>query len=174
MKIITVVMADFRETFLGRPATLLTPVGGTPVLRRTLERCMRIEGVGERCVAIRARDEADAAAALRGLELNQEFDLLAVDSGVRVRQAMLRAARKWNLESWRGGLLGATGYDEFLDAATIARALKHYQADAALVIDAAHAVVDPQIATHFAFQQMTRRASWPRCPTSRARSSSPS
>lgn len=59
--------------------------------------------------------------------------------------ASIRAARAWSSMCWRGGLGGLTCYDEILDPASILAAMDPLGLDAALVVGADWALVDPAL-----------------------------
>jgi len=141
------VLADFHEANPGGPARLAQPLAGTPVLVRTLQRVARIDGPTARCLCVQPRDEAAAAAAVQAAGLADVFDVRTLDTGLRPRRELIRAARKWNLASWRGGLLGVSWFDEFADPPTLARIVQHYRCDAVLCCDGHQALLDPALAS---------------------------
>lgn len=153
MKAVAAVFADFEETFLGRPATLLHELAGKPILRRTLERLVVVEGLAQRCLLVSARDADRAHALLTEWQLDAQIELLPSDPGRRPRRSLIRSARKWNLTGWRGSPLGMTWFDEFCEPLCAAIVLDHSQADAVLCLDAYMPLLDPRIAT-----QMLARA----------------
>lgn len=59
------------------------------------------------------------------------------------RHAAIMAARRFSASAWRGGLAGLTCYDECFDPATLAAAMVEHNADAALLVGADWALVDP-------------------------------
>ena len=153
MKMVAAVFADFEQTFLGGPSQLQTPLGGRPVIQRTLTRLMRVEGLDARCLFVRPRDRAVAEAAVRAAGLDGSVEVLAADDGHRRRRELIRAARKWNLHAWRGGLLGTTWFDEYVEAHCVARVLEHYACDAVLCLDGHQPMLD----SRFSGQMLARR-----------------
>lgn len=147
MKVVAAVFADFAQAPAGGPSRLLTPLAGRPVLWHTLERLLRVEGVAARCLFVRPRDEEPAARFLREAELNDRVELLAKDDAPRPRRLLLTTARKWNLESWRGGLLGTTWFDEFVDPHATALLINHYKCQAIFCVEGHQPVFDPAIST---------------------------
>jgi len=147
MNVVAAVFADFEHTFLGGPSQLLTPLAGKPVLRRTLLRLREVEGVDRRCLFVRSRDQGAAEQVVREAELSGAVDVLPLDPGARPRRELLRAARKWNLEAWRGSPLGTTWFDEFVEPFCVARVMEHYGCNSVLCLDGHMPVFDPQIAT---------------------------
>ncbi|HPM25532.1 MAG TPA: hypothetical protein PLP66_16595, partial [Phycisphaerae bacterium] len=147
MNIVAAVFADFVTGPAGNASALLATVGGRGILARTLLRVARIEGVSARCLFVRARDGDAAAAVVRDAGVEDRIEVLPLDSSPRPRRALLTAARKWNLESWRGGLVGSSWFDEFIDPQAAALVLDHYRCDAVLCIEGHSPVLDVRIAT---------------------------
>ncbi len=147
MKIVAAVLADFQEANPGGPSRLTEPLVGTPILVRTLQRVARIEGPAARCLCVQPRDEAVATSAVHAAGLADVFDVRPLDTGLRPRRELIRAARKWNLNSWRGGLLGLSWFDEFADPPTLARIVQHYRCDAVLGVDGHQPLLDPALAS---------------------------
>lgn len=145
MRIAGVVFADFAEANLGGPSHLRTVLAGQTIIGRTLRRMARVAGLAARCLFVRPRDRALGEQALRDAGLEGTFELLATDSGFRGRRELIRAARKWSLEAWRGNPLGLTWFDEFIEPAAVAVVLSHYQCDALLCCDGHQPVCDPDL-----------------------------
>jgi hypothetical protein len=147
MKIVGAVFADFVESNLGGPSHLRTELAGQTILARTLRRLLQVEGLAGRCLFVRERDRAAAEETLQNAGLTEQVDLVPEDPGDRPRRELVRAARKWCLESWRGNPLGLSWFDEFIDAPTVACALDHYRCDGVFCFDGHQPVLDPAIAT---------------------------
>lgn len=159
MKIVAAVFADFRETFLGGPSQLGAGLGSRTVLGHLLARLARVEGVDARCLVVRPQDAGAAAAAVGdGAVAAAGVELAAIDDVPRPRRRLIRSARKWNLDSWRGGPLGVTWFDEFVEAGAVARVLNQYQADAVLCLEGHQAALDPSIATRMVAHQRANAA----------------
>lgn len=147
MKTVAAVFADFVTAPAGGPAQLGTPLAGTPILARTLGRLMEVEGLAARALLVQPRDREAAGQAVAAAGLAGRVDVLPLAGGPRPREQLIRAARKWNLESWRGGLLGLSWFDEFADARAAAAVLAHYRAEAVLCLDGHQPLLDPGIAS---------------------------
>jgi len=158
MKIVAAVFADFAETFLGGPSQLATRIGSRSVLEHTLTRLMRVTGLAGRCLVVRPRDEQPARAVVSGLGLEQTIDVLAVDDGVRPRRRLVRSARKWNLDAWRGSPFGTTWFDEYVEPLHAARVLDHYGCEALLCLDGHQPTLDPDIASGMVAHQAEHAA----------------
>ncbi|MBI5863430.1 MAG: radical SAM protein [Planctomycetes bacterium] len=153
MKIIAAIFADFAESFLGGPAALERRLGPRTVIEHTLRRLLHVEEADGRCLLVRPRDREAAQRAVQAAGAADRVDVLPLDDGVRVRRGLIRSARKWGLESWRGTPLGTTWFDEFVEPMAVGRVLDHYQADGVLCFDGSQAVLDPVLASG-----MTRHA----------------
>ncbi len=142
-----VVFADFVDAPAGVPSRLTADLAGEPVLVRTLRRLLQVKGLRRRCLFVRPRDRDTAETLLRSAGLSESIELLPLDTSAHSRRLLLATARKWNLESWRGGLMGATWFDEYIDPPALALALNHLGSEATLCVDGHQAVLDPAIAT---------------------------
>jgi hypothetical protein len=145
MKLALAIFADFVESFLGE-SRLEVELGGRMLIAHTLSRAAAVQGADSKVIVVRARDETAARRALAQAGLAEEFDLLAIDSGQRPRRELIRAARKWNLDSWRGGLLGTSWFDEFVEVTEVARVLDALECEGALCIDGHQPLLDQEIA----------------------------
>jgi hypothetical protein len=145
MKIVLAVFADFVTAPAGGPSQLGTRLGDRTVLAHTLTRVGRV-GVDARYLVVNPRDAAIARAALDAQPALPPIELLPIDTVPRQRRALLTTARKWNLDSWRGGLVGATWFDEYLEPASAALVIRHAHADAILCLDGHQPLLDPELA----------------------------
>ena len=137
MKVIATIEADLQVTPIGTRSRLAEELGGTPVLRRTVERVSRVRSLSEVYVlcpiAHRERCERlleGTGAIVRGFE-----------AGPAPWAALVRSARKWALDGWRGGVGGTTVFDEYTNSRLIDGLLKVVQADAVLNVPPAEAVL---------------------------------
>jgi hypothetical protein len=143
---VAAVFADFETAFLGGPSRLNDKIGGRTILSHTLRRLCLIEGVEHRCLYVRP---AHAALAREALQTSGQvgIDLLPMDDAPRPRLELMRSARKWSLESWRGNICGATWFDEYVEPLAVARVLDHYGCDAVLCLSGCQPALDPGIAS---------------------------
>ncbi|MFN0135837.1 MAG: radical SAM/SPASM domain-containing protein [Phycisphaerae bacterium] len=146
MKIVSAVFADFAEPFLGGASALATPIAGESIIVRTLRRQAAITECDEHYLVVRPRDEALARAAVAAASVGDRITVLPIDDGNRPRRELIRAARKWSLDSWRGTPLGTTWFDEYVEPLAVARVLDHAQAFAALCLDGCMPLLDVEIA----------------------------
>ncbi len=144
--------------FRTRPSPELDPahpfLAGRTALRLTLDRLSRCDGLAG---AVILTDDPDAARAAIGGPL----DALAVDiepwTPDHAWLNSIRAARALSSTCWRGGLAGATIFDELVDPATAARVLEQHGADAALLAGADWCLIDPDLCSAL----LARRAERP-------------
>lgn len=146
MNIVAAVFADFQRAFLGGPSLLHASLAGTPIIVRTLRRVAQINNLERRCLAVRAADEPAARAAVSNAGLTDAIEVLPLDDGRRSRRELIRCARVWNLDAWRGTPLGTTWFDEYVEPLVVARVMDRYGCEAALCLDACQPLLDLDIA----------------------------
>lgn len=139
-----VILVDAERSGLGLPRDLGATFQGKPLLRATLERlapCRGLDGVTLLTDAPQ-RIRAILGKGIPGLTLRIE----RIDGELlRAERASRAAARLWSRACWRGGLGYATAWDEAFDARLFAGAMTMTNCDAALVVGADWALVDPEL-----------------------------
>ncbi len=141
-RIIATIPTDLHSTRLGLPSLLQRTVAGRPALQHTLARLARVKGLAE-VVLVHPADQ-DPTRPFQGLTFSKPVRLFADPQGLTDRHHPMRtAARKWALNAWRGGLGGATCYDELLPASSLFAAMLKHNADAALLVGADWLLIDP-------------------------------
>jgi hypothetical protein len=104
-------------------SALAEPFGHTTVLGHTIARLNRCRGL-DRIVLLHGSN--DEPPALPDSVDPQRVRRLATDEPIEdERRAERLAARRWAPAAWRGGLGGATCYDEPLAPAAMAEAMRH-------------------------------------------------
>jgi hypothetical protein len=102
--------------------------------------------IGALIIAAGPFDEAIAARAAARIATIPNLEATdIVNIGPLAAQASIRAARAFAPTCWRGGLGHLSCYDEFFEPAAIARAMQERSLDAALLIGADWALVDPAL-----------------------------
>ena len=130
---------DLECTPLGLPARVGDAFGNTTVLDRTLARLARCRHLSD--VVLLHPSHQDLGPALRK---NKPSRTIAIDRPLWDAYHPRRlSARKWALHAWRGGLAGATCFDEFLTPAHMASAAREAGADAVLLVGPDWPCVDP-------------------------------
>lgn len=143
MKLITTIQSDLEVTPLGTNSRLAESLHGTPILRRTIERVTATQGV-ERIFVLCPAAQLDFTTAL--LE-GTSATIRPHHAGSPPWGALVQTARKWSLDGWRGGIGGATCFDEFVDCRLLNGLLRAEPADAVLCAPAAAPLLDPGLAS---------------------------
>lgn len=146
MKVIAAMFADLEVTPLGTRSRLAEELAGVPVLRRTVERLLRIK-------------QLDGIHVLCPLLQHERCVRLLHETGAVVHPCqadpppwgrLVQAARKWSLDGWRGGVGGTTSFDEYTDCRVWAECLRGAgdlsQVDALLIVPPAAPLLDPALA----------------------------
>ncbi len=141
MKIVAVINADLETTPLGTRSRLADELGGVPVLRRTVQRVARATLLDEVYVLCPTTQYERCAAMLQGTTARIE----RYNPVTAPWAQLVRTARKWSLDAWRGGVGGTTHFDEFTDCGLIGGLLRTRPADAVLSIPPAAAAIDPEL-----------------------------
>lgn len=150
MSAIVAIHTNISSGFFGHAADLSTPLAGTAVLQHTVNRAAQIQGV-KAIVLLHPADQAP-------LDLldttNLPIPVVAQASELRDQAtAKLTSARKWCLTGWRGGLGGATIFDEALPPGPILQAMTRQQVDSAVLLRGDwclfdHALASKQLERH--------------------------
>lgn len=146
MNIAVAIFADFAESMLGGPAALEQPIAGRAIIDHTLRRAARVGEAAARHLVVRPRDEAAARRAIERAGVADRVSVAAIDDGARPRRVLLRCARKWALDAWRGSPLGTTWFDEFVEPMAVARVLDHGGYEGVLCLDGCMPALDAGIA----------------------------
>lgn len=142
--VIAIVPARLNHTALGLASLVSQEVAGRTALRHTVTRLARVKQVSK-VVLVYSEDE-DPISLLSSDDFGKPVHGFADTQGLMYPgQERAAAARKWALTAWRGGLGGATCYDELLPAEPIARAMAQHEAESALIVGADWLLVDPVI-----------------------------
>lgn len=142
---IALIVADSRYWRFGQPAQLDDRLGEATVFEHTLRRAARVSRV-EQIVLVHPADQPPPALP-PNLPAGKPIVTFAAPSHLYspLDQRWV-AARKWALTAWRGGLGGATVYDELLPAAVLAAAVEAHNTQAALLLRADWCLFDPAYA----------------------------
>ncbi|MEM7626311.1 MAG: SPASM domain-containing protein [Planctomycetota bacterium] len=145
-KAIALIVADPTAGRLGHARRLDAELAGRPVLWHTLHRAARIGGI-DRIVVVHPPGRSPMGRVDPGA-FGVPVEALAHDLVVGdAFTPRLRSARRWALSGWRGGLGGATAWDELLPAAPLAAAMEKFGGDAAVLVGGDWCGFDPGYAT---------------------------
>jgi radical SAM protein with 4Fe4S-binding SPASM domain len=142
MKTIAAIQVDLEVTPLGTRSRLADDMLGVPVLRRTVERVARATQVEKVFLLCPPSQRSQCQSLLEATPA--EIQPFSADPPPWSR--LVQTARKWSLDSWRGGIGSSTSFDEYLDGRLIAGLLDHHPADAALVVAPSAVAFDPDLA----------------------------
>ncbi len=141
MKIIAAIEADFSEGVLGTSPRLTEELLGETILRRTLRRVLAARQVASVHLIVEASQESPARAAADGLEVTVETHKAA-----RVPwRALIASGRKWSLDAWRGGLVGATVFDESMHPWVLQALAEREKTEGVVSVPAAAPLLDPEL-----------------------------
>ena len=141
MSIIAAISVDLDRAPLGTRSRLAESLMGRPILRRTLERVMRVDGLAGVHVLCPAKQADRVRPFLEGLDVRLETH----DAPAAPYEALVRASRIWGPDGWRGGVGSFCCFDEDCHVAMLHALLERVGAEAALTIPAAAPVVDPNM-----------------------------
>lgn len=140
--VVAIVIADRKTSRLGLPSRIDQTLDGMTVLQRTVRRVEKIKSVKQIIVLHRAdQDVSDLVQ-----QNKKQLVFHADENGLTDKfMPMRQAARKWAMVNWRGGLGGATCYDELLPIQPIHDAAVANQADAVILVGGDWPLVDPEL-----------------------------
>lgn len=141
MRIVAALQADLEVTHLGTRSRLADELRGVPVLRRTVERLALVSSLDAVYVLAPTPQRDRCRRILEGTRAK----ILDHTPGPSPWSSLVRSARKWSLDSWRGGIGGATSFDEYCDCRLLKGLLERVNADAVMVVPAAAALLDPDL-----------------------------
>jgi len=142
MKVIAAVVADLEVTPLGTVSRLTCELAGQTVLGATVERLRRAKEIDTAYVLCPQRQQARCEALLAGTGAQ----VMGHDAAPPPWSGLVRAARKWSLDGWRGGIGGTSHFDEYTDCRILAGLLKSAPADAVLSVPPAAPLMLPDLA----------------------------
>lgn len=142
-KTIALIPVQATRTTLGLPSRVGEVLDGRTVLARTVERASRIAGV--EAVVLVHRTGEDVLQWTTGAEAAVPVCATASDGWDAPYLGAIRAARRWAWSAWRGGIGGATVFDELLPAGPLVQAMDQHQATSAILLGADWPVVDPEL-----------------------------
>lgn len=139
MKIVAVLIADLDRTPIGTTSRLANELRGVAILRRTVERIQRSRRVDQIVVAAPPSQFDRVQLILNGTDAMVE----SVDLPPPPYRRLVTVARKWSLDSWRGGLGGSAAFDEYTDTAVHLAIARKTEAGAVVVVAPGAVLLDP-------------------------------
>ncbi len=161
MTVNAVILADLDTTPLGTRSRLAEPLAGVPVLRRTVERVAAAAELHRVFVLAPSAQVERVQHLLAGLNppdaAERRVQVHAHDAPPPPWAGLVRTARKWSLDGWRGGVGGTSSLDEYMHPALFAALIRHQPCDAVAVIPPAAPCFDPTILDDMIRQHVRQR-----------------
>ncbi|MBL1218724.1 MAG: DUF115 domain-containing protein [Planctomycetes bacterium] len=145
-RVAAIIAVDMDQSDLGTARSLAVQFAGRTVLDCVIDRVARCESVST--VILLIPEGADLDLARRGgTRVSGGATILTetvAESELRNdRQRAVAVARRWSDTSWRGGIGGASVYDEIMRPQAMRRIMEKHDLAGALVVGADWALVDP-------------------------------
>lgn len=135
---------DLQRSRLGTRSRVADRIAGATVLAHTLRRVARVPSV-DRIVLVHPANQ-DPLALIDGADIGVPVATHPDPRGLRDRHTdRLRVARLWAPAAWRGGLGGATAFDELLPAGPLVEAMEAHGARSCLLVGGDWCLVDPAL-----------------------------
>ncbi|RJP34105.1 MAG: radical SAM protein [Phycisphaerales bacterium] len=141
MHVVAVLIADLETTPLGTRSRLEDLLAGVPVLRRTVDRVAAATALDGIVVLAPSAQLERAVALLAGTPAR----VSPHDAPPTPWAGLVRTARKWSLDGWRGGVGGTSSLDEYVHPTLIAALIRERPCDAVAVVPPAAPCLDPAI-----------------------------
>ncbi|MCH8967768.1 MAG: SPASM domain-containing protein [Planctomycetes bacterium] len=141
MNVVGVIQADLKTSPLGTASRLSEDLCGVPVLTRTVRRAHAARRL-DTLVVVCPEEQYEQVCALvdaDGVEVRK------FDGSDYVAAKAVRVARKWSIESWRGGMGNSCFFDEHTHPALCLTIAAQTGADAIVSIAAGAPLIDPQM-----------------------------
>ena len=141
MNVVGVMQADLKTSPLGTASRLSEDLCGVPVLTRTVRRAHAARRL-DTLVVVCPEEQYEQVCALvdaDGVEVRK------FDGSDYVAAKAVRVARKWSIESWRGGMGNSCFFDEHTHPALCLTIAAQTGADAIVSIAAGAPLIDPQM-----------------------------
>ncbi len=142
MKCISALEVDLDRSPIGTRSRATDELLGQPVLTRTLKQLARAEK-SERIFVICPDAQRSRCESLIPGELQDRVTVRAPRVTVDPYRNLIRTARKWSLDSWRGGLGGTTSVDEYTRSDELAILAHEEKADCVVSAPSCAPLIDP-------------------------------
>ncbi|GJM23966.1 MAG: hypothetical protein DHS20C16_03810 [Phycisphaerae bacterium] len=139
MKAIALLDVDLEQTPIGTRSRLTEELCGEIVLRRTIARLQSVKRFCAIVVACPKEQQPTVESILEGTSAK----CFSRDASPPTYRNLIRCARKWSLDAWRGGLGGSSGLDDYMDVRILLGALDRFEADTVALIPPGSALIDP-------------------------------
>lgn len=140
MKPIALLDVNLEQTPIGTTSRLADELCGEIVLRRTIGRLQSVAGLEAIVVACPKDQQASVESMLAGTTAQ----CFSRDASPPNYRSLIRSARKWSLDAWRGGLGSSSGLDDYMDVRILLGALDRTAADTVVFVQPGSALIDPR------------------------------
>lgn len=135
---LAVIDVDLDVTPLGTRSRAEALLGSASVLRRTVERILQARQL-DGCVLLVPREQASRCQALvEGLRVVVQ----PVNAPPPAWRTLVRTARKWSLDGWRGGIGGTTSLEEYFHPEVVEAMLQVHPARRVMVFPPTAPLID--------------------------------
>ncbi len=164
MNIAVTVNVDLERSPVGTRSRLADELAGMPILRRTLERLTRVEGIGPIALLTPAAQVQRVQALCEGLRIG----ITRHDAIEPPYRELVTSGRHWGLDGWRGGIGGMCCFDEDLNVPLVAAYAEQAGADAILSVPAAAPLLDAallsEMVAHYRRNSTTTKMAFVQAP----------
>lgn len=144
-RVAAIIAVDPERSDLGIARRLDERFYGESVLACVVRRLARCAGLDD--IILLAPEGCDRAliehASRSSQGIHVTIEPMSMEEARSERQRAVAAARRWSDTSWRGGIGGASVYDEIMRPKAMLRAMERHQLAGALVVGSDWALVDP-------------------------------
>lgn len=141
MRTIAAMYVDLDESPLGTRSRLRNALAGVPILRRTVDRALRIRGIDGVHLLVSPMQADEVRSIVGDLAVQIETH----DAPAPPYRGLVRASRAWGLDGWRGGVSSLCVFDEDFNAALLQGLCAKTHAQAVLSLPAAAPLLDPDL-----------------------------
>lgn len=141
MRTVAIILADLEQTPLGTKSRLADAMHGEPVLRRTIGRLEASKNLSTIVVASPPNQADMVRSILDGTTAVVE----SVDAPPPPYHRLVCVARKWSLDSWRGGLGGSCAFDEYTHSTVHTALCEKHNAEAVAIAAPGSVLIDPEL-----------------------------
>jgi spiro-SPASM protein len=142
MKCIAAIEVDLTTSTIGTRSRAADPIHGIPVLTRTLQKLAQADKL-QHIYLICPSDQIKNSTQLVPTDLSNRVTVQPRKIENAPMRQLITVARKWSLESWRGGIGGTTCMDEYTRSDELALLAKQHNAEMLFNAPATAPLIDP-------------------------------
>ncbi len=142
MKCIAAIEVDLNESPIGTKSRADREMHGKPVLTRTIEQMCKSKRI-DHLFVLCPSNQSERCTRLVPDELSRRVTVRVRRIDAQPYRALIRTARKWSLDAWRGGIGGTCSMDEYTRSDELALLAHDESAEALLCASACAPLIDP-------------------------------